>query len=164
MVPQSRYYKKTAEQKIVESILKAIWWLLTLPFRLIWILFGGGKNRAQKGQNIVVEKEHQAQTWAQIEQLMQLGNSSNYAKAILEADKLLDHLLKVKRAPGLTMGDRLKASRNLFSHEGYNAAWQAHKIRNELVHNSGFEATDFIAKPAIENFKKAIHELSGEIK
>lgn len=163
MKQQSNKYRVSTEQKVVEGILKAIWWLITLPFRLIWALFSSGKNKIQKAQNIVVEKEHQAQTWAQIEQLMQLGNSSNYAKAILEADKLLDHLLKEKRVPGLTMGDRLKASRNLFSREGYNAAWQAHKIRNELVHNSGFEATDFIAKPAIENYHLAIKDLSGEI-
>ncbi len=78
----------------------------------------------------------------------------------MEADKLLDHLLKSHRTPGLTMGDRLKASHKRFSKSGYDAAWKAHKVRNELVHNSKYEITDFIAKETITNFKKAIDELT----
>ena len=96
----------------------------------------------------------------EIEQLLALGKPSNNARAVLEADKLLDHILKGLRTPGLTMGDRLKASHNKFSPEAYDAAWKAHKIRNELVHNSTFELMDFSAKSAISNFEKAIDELT----
>jgi DNA-binding LacI/PurR family transcriptional regulator len=78
---------------------------------------------------------------------------------VLEADKLLDHLLKGHRAPGLTMGDRLKASEHRFSREAYNSAWNGHKVRNEIVHNAQYQLTDFMARAAIENFQKAIGEL-----
>jgi len=57
------------------------------------------------------------------------------------------------------MGDRLKSSKNKFSAEGYDAAWRAHKVRNEIVHNTDYPVTDFVAKKAIENFQKAINEL-----
>jgi len=53
----------------------------------------------------------------------------------------------------------LKASSKKFTPESYNAAWQGHKVRNELAHNAQYELTDFIARAAIENFRQAINEL-----
>jgi len=150
-----RQYRKSTEQKAVEGFLKGLWWLISLPFRLIV----GRKKTFQAPANTVLDREFVSRKWQEIEELMKLGRPSNYSRAVLEADKLLDHILKSFRAPGLTMGDRLKASKNRFSPEGYNAVWQAHKVRNELVHNSQYEITDFMAKQAIENFQKAIDEL-----
>lgn len=150
-------HKKSIEVQIVESIFKAIWWIISLPFRLI---FGRGKSGSPSaGYGVSLDKGYIQTKWQEIEELMQLGRPSNYARAVLEADKLLDHILKGFRAPGMTMGDRLKASQNRFSRDGYDAAWKAHKVRNELVHNAQFELMDYNAKSAIANFKKAIDEL-----
>ena len=151
-------YREPTEQKIVKSILKGLWWLISAPFKLIFRKRNPGQ--MQQHGNISVDRQFTQAKWQEIEQLMALGRPSNFSRAVLEADKLLDHILKGLRAPGLTMGDRLKASRNRFSHDGYNAAWQAHKIRNEVVHNSEYFLTDFLAREAIENFKKAISEVS----
>jgi len=150
-------HKKSAEVQIVEGFFIAIWWLISLPFRLLFSRKKGGGPSTSLGVNL--DKGYIDSKWQEIEQLMQLGSPSNYSRAVLEADKLLDHILKGFRAPGTTMGDRLKASQNKFSKEGYDAAWQAHKIRNELVHNSEFQLMDYSAKNAIANFKKAIDEL-----
>ncbi len=149
-------YRKSPEQRFIESILKALWWLVSLPFRLI---FGRKFPKKSIQQAESLDQNHLVSKWKEIEELISLGRPSNYAKAVLEADKLLDHLLKSHRTPGLTMGDRLKASHKRFSKSGYDAAWKAHKVRNELVHNSKYEITDFIAKETITNFKKAIDEL-----
>lgn len=151
---QVRHYHKSGEQKAVEAFLKALWWLITLPFRIIF------KKSKKTGQSYEqVDNGYVQSKWLEIEELVRLGKPSNYTRAVLEADKLLDHILKSLRTPGLTMGDRLKASRNRFSTEGLNAAWSGHKIRNEIVHNSQYEITDFMAKETIANFKKAIGEL-----
>ena len=152
-----KQYKKSGEQKIVESILKALWWLISAPFKLIFKKRNPGTY--QTHENISLDRQFVMNRWQEIEQLVQLGSPSNYARAVLEADKLLDHLLKGHRAPGLTMGDRLKASKHRFSAVGYDSAWQGHKVRNELVHNAEYQITDFVARGAIENFKKAIGEL-----
>lgn len=150
-------YQEPTEHKIVKSILKGLWWLISTPFKLLFTKKNPGQMQAH--ENVSVDRQFAMQKWQEIEQLMQLGSPSNFQRAVLEADKLLDHLLKGHRAPGLTMGDRLKASQNKFSPEGYNVAWSAHKVRNEIVHNAEYPVTDFIAKAAIENFKKAIGEL-----
>ena len=149
-------YHKSTEQKIVEGFLRGLWWLLSLPYRLIV----GKKSKGSHAPAYTeFDQDFIKNKWQEIEELMKLGRPSNYSRAVLAADNLLDHFLKSFRAPGLTMGDRLKASKNRFSPEGYHAAWQAHKIRNELVHNSQYEITDFMAKEAIENFKIALREL-----
>lgn len=147
--------RKTTEQKVIEGFLKGLWWIISLPFRLIFgqkkihhLSTPGGLDRG------FVEKK-----WQEIEQLVRLGNPSNFSRAVLEADNLLDHILKSYRAPGTTMGERLKASQNRFSPEGYQAAWQGHKVRNEVVHNSEYQLMDYSAKAAISNFKKATGEL-----
>ncbi len=148
-------HKKSIEVQIVESFFRAIWWIISLPFRLI---FGKKKGTTVSGGG-GLDKGYIQVKWQEIEQLMHLGHPSNYARAVLEADKLLDHILKGYRAPGVTMGDRLKASQKRFSRDGYDAAWRAHKVRNELVHNTQFEMMDYNAKSAIANFKRAIDEL-----
>lgn len=155
-----RKYRKTTEQQVVETILKTLWWLISAPFKLI---FGLGKHRnnnaAQTPAATSLDQNFVQQKLQEIDNLMQLGKPSNYSRAVLEADKLLDHLLKSFRAPGLTMGDRLKSSRKRFSPEAYEAAWKAHKVRNEVVHNSEYEFMDYQAKSAIENYRRAINEL-----
>lgn len=157
-VHQYNHNKRSPE----ENFLRILWAVISAPFRLVGLLFGHGRNgksrRSPEGEG-GLDKSYIDSKWQEIEQLMQLGSPSNYSRAVLEADKLLDHILKGYRAPGMTMGDRLKASQNRFSKDGYNAAWQAHKVRNELVHNSRYQVLDYVAKTAINNFKKAIDEL-----
>lgn len=152
-----RNYHKSTEQKAVEGLLKGLWWLISLPFRLIFGGKAGGGYRQIQAESL--DKNYVYQKLQEIEELIKLGHPSNFSRAVLEGDKLLDHILKSLRTPGLTMGDRLRAARNRFSPETYSAAWQAHKIRNELVHNSQYEITDFMAREAVGNFKKAIGEL-----
>ena len=156
-VKRYNHYRPTTEQKIIEVILKGLWWLVSAPFKLIFRKRNPGQ--MQTHENVSLDRQYAANKWREIEELLALGHPSNYQRAVLEADKLLDHLLKGHRAPGLTMGDRLKASQNKFSKEGYNAAWQGHKVRNELVHSSDYPVTDFIARNAINNYQKAIGEL-----
>lgn len=150
-------YNKTTEQKIVEGFLKGLWWLVSAPFKLIFSK--KHRNTQQASVTVSLDQRFVQDKLQEIEMLIKIGKPSTYQKAVLEADKLLDHILKNFRAPGLTMGDRLKASKNRFSPEGYNVAWRAHKVRNELVHNVQYELMDFDAKQTIENYRKAINEL-----
>jgi len=150
-----RYREGQKSGNILESILKTIWWLITLPFKLLF----GRRKSGQRAAGGGLDRGFIHSKWQEIEQLMRLGSPSNFARAVLEADKLLGHVLKGFRAPGMTMADRLKASRNRFSPESYDAAWKGHKVRNELVHNAQYQLMDYEAKDTISNFKKALDEL-----
>jgi len=98
--------------------------------------------------------------WQEIEQLMNLGKPSNFKTAILEADKLLDHVLKLYGYQGQTMGERMKSiPKDKYPRDFFDNMWQAHKLRNELVHNIDYEVMDFEAKSAILKFRRVLEEL-----
>ncbi|TES98235.1 hypothetical protein E3J85_00025 [Patescibacteria group bacterium] len=69
----------------------------------------------------------------EISQLLAIDNESAFRTAIIEADKLLDFVLKSKGVRGSTLGERLKSSRGLI--RDLNNIWFAHKVRNRLVHD-----------------------------
>uniref|UniRef100_A0A7C4R4H6 DUF86 domain-containing protein n=1 Tax=candidate division CPR3 bacterium TaxID=2268181 RepID=A0A7C4R4H6_UNCC3 len=113
------------------------------------------------GRNLnLQEKEEIRRKWTEIEGLIKLGRPSNFKTAVFEADKLLDHALKLLGYRGQTMGDRMKSiSRSDFEKSFFDDMWQAHKVRNEMVHNINYEVMDFEAKRVIEKFKRVLREL-----
>ena len=60
--------------------------------------------------------------------------------------------------PGEHMADRLErlASRYLKS---INKLWQAHRIRNDLVHTPGFVLNPVDAKGVLENYQDFLKEI-----
>ena len=94
-----------------------------------------------------------------IEQMLRAKTESSMKQALLEADKLLDLGLKDKIVKGETMGERLKSAQNLFENNLYNEIWQAHKLRNQLVHEDS-EILSFQIENKILVFKRALKVLN----
>jgi hypothetical protein len=108
----------------------------------------------------VQDREEIKRKWAEVEQLIKLGKPSNFKTAILEADKLLGHVLKLLGYRGQTMGDRMKSiKRDDHEKDFFDDMWQAHKVRNEMVHNVSYEVMDFEARKAIKQFERVLREL-----
>lgn len=85
---------------------------------------------------------------------------SSYAMAIIKGDKLLDKALCEIGAPGRTMGDRLKkVGKDKFTQ--LNSVWHAHKLRNEIAHESDFEPSYAQAQHALETYKQALQDLGA---
>lgn len=82
--------------------------------------------------------------------------------ALIKADKSLDNLLK-EFAVGNTMGERMIAAKNKFSSDVYSSIWSAHKIRNSMVHDSGFEPTYVVLNSAIEDLRKGVKQLGARV-
>lgn len=82
--------------------------------------------------------------------------------ALIKADKSLDNLLK-DFATGNTMGERMISAKNKFSPDVYSSIWSAHKIRNSMVHDSGFEPTYVVLKSAIEDLRKGVKQLGARV-
>jgi len=96
--------------------------------------------------------------WEEIQAMMKSGGPANYRQSIMEADKLVDLVLRAK-VPGETMGERLKNARNLFDRDTYDKLWTAHKIRNKVAHEADFDGLGSDAILAVRNFEKALKEL-----
>ena len=94
-----------------------------------------------------------------IENRLQKDNPATFAMAIIEGDKLLDKAMMEMGMPGKTMGDRLKKAGGRFSN--LNAVWRAHKLRNAIAHESGFEVSFTQATNALAIFKQALKDLGA---
>lgn len=126
-----------------------------IVFYLLYLIKGKAiKDQSKKPYNkdLILEK------WANVQAMMAQGGPANYRQAILEADKIVDTVLRSKIV-GENMGDRLKNARHLFTRHTYDRLWAAHKIRNKVAHDINFEGLSSDAKLAVRNFEKALKEL-----
>lgn len=95
--------------------------------------------------------------WVEIEKTSEHGLMG--AKlAVVEADKLLDTVLRKLHFPGETMGERLKTA--AYKYPNISKVWGAHKLRNQLVHDATFEITVRQAKSAVRDFHAALKTLN----
>jgi hypothetical protein len=85
-----------------------------------------------------------------------IGKGKNPKSDIIEADKLLDFVLKRYGFQG-SLGEKLKRADKLFS--DINGVWVAHKMRNKLAHEINFQPSEFEFRAALENFRKALLDL-----
>ncbi len=97
------------------------------------------------------------ETWAEIQK--NAGHGTMGAKmAVIEADKLLDGVMRSMLIPGDTMGERLKTAE--YSYPNIRKVWPAHKLRNQLVHDTTFELSSSQARQALAGFEAALKTLN----
>ena len=106
-----------------------------------------------------LKRERIVNQWQQIEQLMAQPGEMSLKLAVMEADKLLDHVLKLMFMPGDDMGHRLEYACRKY--EQLKKVWWAHKIRNQLVHESTFNLDRRKEERAVRAFKKALEVLGA---
>jgi hypothetical protein len=100
--------------------------------------------------------------WQEVAVLLKGESPSQLKQALILADRSLDSALK-DLVVGQTMGDRLKNAKNLFTPQSYDKIWQAHKLRNSVVHESGFEVQGFMVKASVERLKAGLAELGVKL-
>lgn len=94
-----------------------------------------------------------------IENKLRKENPASYSIVIVEADKLLDRAMNEAGFPGKTMGEHLKKAGNHFSE--LNSIWHAHKLRNAIAHEPGFEVTFQQSRNALDTYKQALKDLGA---
>ena len=106
------------------------------------------------------DKEDYQINFLAIENALTRENQQSYNMAVVEADKLLDKALMEMGVPGKTMGDRLKkVGQTKFSQ--LNAVWHAHKLRNQIAHESGFRLDYPQSRRALNTYKQALKDLGA---
>ncbi|MBR3232976.1 hypothetical protein IKF74_01690 [Candidatus Saccharibacteria bacterium] len=95
-----------------------------------------------------------------IENSLTKNNPQSYQMAVVEGDKLLDKAMMEMGISGKTMGERLKkCGKEKFSQ--LNAVWNAHKLRNQIAHESGFKLEYHQARHALTIYKQALKDLGA---
>jgi len=125
MTNRSPKNNPTILETIIVGIFKAIWFLLTLPFR--------GFKRVKKGLG-VEERNYITGKRLEIEKMLNSDKQAELCHAVIEADKLVDYTLKTKGYAGETFADRLCSAQNFINPTLYNSIWQGHKVRNQIAH------------------------------
>ncbi|MCA9362212.1 hypothetical protein KC906_02460 [Candidatus Kaiserbacteria bacterium] len=85
-------------------------------------------------------------------------NPNDWKLAIIEADIILDSVLKERGYPGTSLGERLKSlsSEQLSTLQD---AWEAHKIRNRIAHDGAdFVLTKRVAQETITRYQRVFNE------
>lgn len=106
-----------------------------------------------------LDKQKYRSKWLSIEGSLIKDTVSSYHLAVLNADKLLDHALKEAGYKGQTMGERLKSAKQIFSNR--NAVWSAHKLRNQIAHETDVRVEFDAARRAIASFKQALKDVGA---
>jgi len=96
--------------------------------------------------------------WNEIEGMVRGGAEMQLKIAVMEADKLLDHALKAMAMPGTTLGERLKFA--AYRYPRVSDVWWAHRLRNQLVHESSFYLEPHMARKAIAQYRKTLQMLN----
>lgn len=92
--------------------------------------------------------------WRSIEEFTKSGGEMQLKMAVMEADKLLDHALKALAMPGETLGERLKFA--AYKYPKISQVWNAHRLRNQLVHESSFYLEPGMARQAVAQYRQAL--------
>lgn len=135
------------EANFLASLGRGLWSLLTLPFR---------KKGEMRGFNRIEVRNR----WERIKSLLAHNNPSSSAKAVIEADKLLDNCLKDLGFAGEKMGDRIRSAREKLGND-YSEIWQAHILRNQIVHELDHELFVHDAKRALRSFEKGLKDIGA---
>lgn len=122
-------------------------------------IFGGGFGRKTVTTSTIEKIDSD---WRNIRILIKEGRPSQLRQALITADKTVDAALK-DLVVGETMGERLKNSRDLFDRDVYDLVWKAHKMRNSIVHEAGFEPNHMTVTRSVENLKKGLKDLGVRI-
>ena len=98
--------------------------------------------------------------WDEIEKHINSTREAEWKFAVIEADKLVDELLRGAGFQGDTMGDRLM---NIQPGQltTLQTLWEAHKIRNRLVHDVNYFLRYTEAKRAVSLYQKTLEELQA---
>ncbi|MDR3583037.1 MAG: hypothetical protein P4L62_01620 [Candidatus Pacebacteria bacterium] len=134
--------------------------LADIVLMLIQRGLGGDIRDTLVGMNVPAElttkRNRLAKRWSKISEKMKSDSESAWKVAIIEADNIIDDLIKRMRYPGENMSERL-AGINPGQVENIEELRHAHEVRNRIIHEDDLKLTRELADEtmaAYENFLK----------
>ncbi|MGH7195972.1 MAG: hypothetical protein ACREGA_04305 [Candidatus Saccharimonadales bacterium] len=104
-----------------------------------------------------LNQEYFRRQWQAVQSLCQ--DKSTWPLAIINGDQLLDEALKKLHFKGDTMGKRLVAAQRKLSNN--DSTWQAHKLRNRLVHEADVGLKENDVKRSLVGIRQALKDLGA---
>jgi len=122
---------------------------------------GGNIREAMVGMNIPPEltskKKKMRGRWKQIRKRLSSDNESEYKVAIIEADNVIDEIIKKMTYPGENMGERL-GNIPPGQIESLEQLKKAHDIRNRIIHEANFQVNRKFAEEIMGYYESFLKE------
>jgi len=167
--------------KIMDYFLKNIWpwWkivaVLVSILAILGIIYNSWKLRAinisenlifNPGLGIVATdegrevREPKNERWEKILEYLNSDNPSDWRQAIIEADVMLEELLRTLGYHGDSLGEMLKSAEKE-DFLSIDDAWEAHKMRNTIAHAGGdFQLNERETRRIISLFENVFKEFN----
>lgn len=119
-----------------------------------------GKKKIKAYIDIFTEEgplEDRSSRWREIKGHMDSDIPEQWKMAIIESDVLIDNIFKKTGYGGDTLGEKLK-NIEPSDFDNLQNVWEAHKIRNRIVHDGNYPITKEEAKEVIGKYEKALKE------
>ncbi len=134
----------------------AILTLIIVVIGVLWFLFATVRRWLRHQLHDSHDRRFVQEEWKKIESLARTNTEASLQLAVMQADKLLDHVLKTMGMPGSTLGERLKVA--CYKYPELKDVWWAHKVRNTIVHEPGSHSSRKLHQ-ALNEFEKALKKL-----
>jgi len=99
-------------------------------------------------------------TWNRTVKRLEKPSEAEYKLAVIEADSLLNDLLKSMGYAGKTLEDRLKGLTEA-SLPSINRILEAHQVRNNIVHDPDYKLTLDRTKEVMQIYEQSLKELEA---
>lgn len=126
--------------------------LVVLILLILWL-----KRIFRRAELYGMSKEEIRIKWKNIEEMAHRGDEMSHKLAVMEGDKLFDHVLKALGFGGSTLAERLKLA--VYRYPNIRNVWPAHLARNRMVHEATYQLSGGTARDAIRRFRDALKEL-----
>ena len=98
--------------------------------------------------------------WAKITARLETGLESEHKLAVIEADSILNDILKRMGFGGEILGERLEKL-TAATLPNLEQIWEAHKIRNNIVHDPDYRLTLDEARKVLGIYEQALRDLEA---
>ena len=98
--------------------------------------------------------------WGKVVKRFSLGTPEAISLAVIEADKIVDDVLKSLGLEGEHMSDRL-GQIDADEAKTLEGVWRAHRLRNNLVHSPDFKVAPEDAERALDSFETFLKEVKA---
>lgn len=140
---------------VITSALAAVLVVILMKFRQ---LIGARPPAPREAEMAEIEKPENKQ-WQEVMKKINSPNPSDWNLAVIQADSIVDEMLKSMAPFGATMGDRLKQlDRSKLG--SLDSLWEAHKIRNRIAHDTDQVLDYQESRRAIMLFSEVLRELN----
>lgn len=112
------------------------------------------------GKKRKIENEAIREEWEAIVRKAEAAPPDSLMGAIVEADELVDNVLKQMNIPGEHMADRLDEL-DPETTKSLERLWRAHRIKNSLINVPDFEITAEEAREVLEDYKTFLKEIGA---